>query len=211
MAKQSIHKFPDYKETPIELLIPYANNSRTHSESQISKIAKSIREFGFLNPIIVDAKGGIIAGHGRVLGAQKVGLKTLPTIEAKHLTPRQTRAYVIADNQLALEAGWDMDILRFEIEQLFDSEFDIAALGFNTDFLETLMNIDSDLPDLIKGARDPFQQKTFILHDDQASLIEGAISKAKKNPLIKTGLNTNSNGNAIVWICEQWLKTIDED
>jgi ParB-like chromosome segregation protein Spo0J len=105
--------FPQYKTAKVADLIPYARNSRTHSEAQVAKIAASIKEFGFLNPIITDGDNSIIAGHGRVLAAQKLGLENLPVIEAAHLSEAQRRAYVIADNRLALDgfrrivAGWN--------------------------------------------------------------------------------------------------------
>jgi ParB-like chromosome segregation protein Spo0J len=98
-------------------LTAYANNSRTHSDAQINEIAKSMQEFGFTNPILIDPDRGIIAGHGRLLAAMQIGLGSAPTITLANLTESQKRAYVIADNQLALNAGWDLDPLRFEIEQ----------------------------------------------------------------------------------------------
>ena len=97
--------FPAYKTVSTDSLVPYARNSRTHSEKQVDKIAASIKEFGFLNPVIVDGENGIIAGHGRVMAAKKLGLTELPVVEASHLTDAQRRAYVIADNRLALDAG----------------------------------------------------------------------------------------------------------
>jgi len=93
-------KFPDYKTASVDSLIPYARNSRTHSESQVDKIAASIKEFGFLNPVIVDGDNGIIAGHGRILAAKKLGMDEVPTVEASHLTDAQRRAYVIADKNI---------------------------------------------------------------------------------------------------------------
>ena len=125
--------FPAYKAFPVESLIPYARNSRTHSEAQVAKIAASIKEFGFLNPIITDGKGCIVAGHGRVLAAQKLGLKLLPVIEAEHLTEAQKRAYVIADNRLALDAGWDNDMLKIELQDLQGEGFNLELTGFNLD------------------------------------------------------------------------------
>lgn len=123
-------EFPEYKAVFTSSLIPYARNSRTHSDAQVAKIAASIREFGFLNPIIVDGKSGIIAGHGRVMAAQKLGLETLPVIEAGHLTEAQKRAYIIADNRLALDAGWDNDLLKIELQDLQADGFDLALTGF---------------------------------------------------------------------------------
>lgn len=199
-------KFPSIKKVKTIDLIPYARNSRTHSDEQINQIAASIKEFGFLNPIIIDGENGIIAGHGRVMAANKLNIKELPCVDASHLSETQRRAYVIADNQLALNAGWDLDMLRFEVSELSDSEFNLDLLGFADDVIGKLLDIDADLPELPDGDRDPFQQKTFTLHDEQANLIDDAIAKAKKDPRIETGLNENSNGNAIAWICEQWLK-----
>lgn len=123
--------FPAYKTIPVAELVPYARNSRTHSDAQVAKIAASIKEFGFLNPIITDGTGGIVAGHGRVLAAQKLGLDTLPVIEAEHLTEAQKRAYVIADNRLALDAGWDNDMLRIELQDLDAAGFDLSLTGFD--------------------------------------------------------------------------------
>jgi DNA modification methylase len=116
---------------PVSQLVPYARNSRTHSAAQVDKIAASIREFGFLNPIIVDGQSGIIAGHGRVMAAQKLGLTDLPVIEAAHLSEAQKRAYVIADNRLALDAGWDNEMLKIELQDLDAQGFDLALTGFD--------------------------------------------------------------------------------
>jgi len=122
---------PAYKAAKVADLIPYARNSRTHSAEQIGKIAASIREFGFLNPVIVDGANGIIAGHGRILAAQKLGLEDVPTIEASHLSEAQRRAYIIADNRLALDAGWDDEMLRVELRDLEATGFDLALTGFD--------------------------------------------------------------------------------
>lgn len=126
-------EFPEYKTVSVVSLIPYARNSRTHSDAQVAKIAASIREFGFLNPIIVDGNSGIIAGHGRVMAAQKLGLSNLPVIEAGHLTEAQKRAYIIADNRLALDAGWDNDLLKIELQDLQAGGFNLELTGFNLD------------------------------------------------------------------------------
>ncbi len=116
-------------------LIPYARNSRTHSDEQVAQIAASIREFGFTNPVLIDAENGIIAGHGRILGAGKLGMEQVPCIRLGHLTDAQKRAYVIADNKLALNAGWDEEMLRLEIADLHDLDFDLDLLGFSDDEL----------------------------------------------------------------------------
>ena len=104
--------FPPYKTARVAELVPYARNARTHSEAQVAQIAAPIREFGFTNPLLVDGERGVIAGHGRLLAARKLGLAEVPTIELGHLTPSQRRAYALADNRLALSAGWDEDLLR---------------------------------------------------------------------------------------------------
>lgn len=130
---------PTYKTAATSDLIPYARNSRTHSDAQVAKIAASIREFGFLNPIIVDGDNGIIAGHGRLMAAHKLGLAQVPVVEASHLTAAQKRAYVIADNRLALDAGWDNDMLKVELADLKMDGFDLALTGFEFDELGKLL------------------------------------------------------------------------
>lgn len=120
---------------PTADLIPYVNNSRTHSEAQVSQVAASIKEFGFTNPILVDEDGCIIAGHGRLLAAKKLGLDEVPTITLEGLTEAQRKAYIIADNQLALNAGWDLDMLKVEVERLAELDFNLDLLGFDDDFL----------------------------------------------------------------------------
>jgi len=120
-------------------LIPYAANSRTHSDAQVAQIAASIKEFGWTNPILIDGDNTIIAGHGRLLAARKLGLEEVPAIILDHLTKAQQRALVIADNQLALNAGWDMDMLKAEIEDLNLENFDINLLGFDEKFLDGLL------------------------------------------------------------------------
>jgi site-specific DNA-methyltransferase (adenine-specific) len=123
-------------------LIPYAKNSRTHSEIQVGQIAASIKEWGFTNPIIIDEDNGIIAGHGRLMAAQKLGLKDVPCVQVTGWSDAQKKAYVIADNKLALNAGWDDDMLRLELEDLQDMDFDVELLGFNADELDALLNDD---------------------------------------------------------------------
>jgi len=130
----------DLEQRPIADLTPYARNSRTHSEAQVAQIAASITEFGFTNPVLVDAEGGIIAGHGRVLAAQSLGLETVPVLVLDHLTEPQRRAYVIADNKLAINAGWDDDALRAEIEALAESGYDLDLIGFDAGELASLIS-----------------------------------------------------------------------
>lgn len=133
-------KLPDTLETiQIDALIPYARNSRTHSDAQVAQIAASIKEFGFTNPVLIDAGGGIIAGHGRVLAARKLGLTDVPCIRLDHLTDAQKRAYVIADNRLALNSGWDTEMLKVEFADLQELGFDLELTGFDLDEIKELL------------------------------------------------------------------------
>jgi DNA modification methylase len=140
-------KFPPIKTAQVADLIPYARNSRTHSDEQVTQIAASIKEFGFLNPVIVDGENGIIAGHGRVMAAKKLGMTELPAVEASHLTDAQRRAYIIADNKLALNAGWDDEMLRVEFAELSEAGFDLDLTGFSLDEIGALQ-IEEILPGL---------------------------------------------------------------
>ena len=124
----------------IEELIPYARNSRTHSDAQVAQIAASIKEWGWTMPILVDEQGGIIAGHGRVLAARSLGHKDVPVVIASGWSETKKRAYVIADNKLALNAGWDSDMLLIEIEELKKSNFEMELLGFNAEDLEKIIS-----------------------------------------------------------------------
>ena len=124
---------------PLGALIPYERNPRTHSEGQVAQIAASIREFGWTNPVLVDGASGIIAGHGRVLAARKLGLERVPVIELAHMSAAQKRAYVLADNQLALSAGWDEALLRLELADLSELGFDLGLIGFGEGELERLL------------------------------------------------------------------------
>lgn len=126
----------------IERLIPYVNNSRTHSEEQVAQIAASIKEFGFNNPVLIASDCGIIAGHGRVLAGRKLGLASIPCIRLEHLTEAQRKAYIIADNKLALNAGWNDELLRLEIETLHDLDVDLSLLGFDKIELNKLMGFE---------------------------------------------------------------------
>ena len=124
-------------------LIPYARNPRTHSDAQVAQIAASMVEFGWTNPVLVDGANGIIAGHGRVLAARKLGLDRVPVIELAHMSEAQKRAYVLADNQLALNAGWDEALLRLELTDLSELGFDLGLIGFGEGELERLIAGDS--------------------------------------------------------------------
>jgi DNA modification methylase len=148
---------------PLGELIPYARNPRTHSDAQVAQIAASIREFGWTNPVLVDGANGVIAGHGRVLAARKLGLERVPVIELAHMTEAQRRAYVLADNQLALNAAWDEALLRLELADLSEVGFDLGLIGFGEGELERLLAGDS---------------KTGLTEDDDApALPEQAVTR----------------------------------
>jgi len=136
-AKEMIDA-PKIEQRSVADLIPYAANSRTHSDAQIAQIAASIKEFGWTNPILIDGENTIIAGHGRLLAARKLGMKEVPAIILDHLSKSQQRALMIADNQLALNAGWDADLLKIEIEGLQLDNFDINLLGLSDAELSAL-------------------------------------------------------------------------
>jgi len=127
---------------PVDSLIPYARNARTHSEEQIAQIAASIREFGWTNPILTDGDKGVIAGHGRLAAARKLELTEVPVIELGHLTPEQKKAYILADNRIALNSGWDEELLKLELQELQGVDFDLDLLGFGDEEIERLLNGD---------------------------------------------------------------------
>jgi ParB-like chromosome segregation protein Spo0J len=193
---------------PLDRLKPYERNARTHSSDQVAQIAASIVEFGFTNPILVDSNDGIIAGHGRFTAAQELELKTVPVVVLDHLSERQRKAYILADNKLALNAGWDADLLRGELQDLAELDFEMPLLGWSEDELSDLLGdveVLEEMPALKEGDRDPIQQMTFTLHDDQAEIIKEAIEKAKvMGPFVDTG-NENSNGNALARVAELFL------
>jgi hypothetical protein len=137
---ENLHRMAKHIEMwLVDKLIPWARNPRTHSDAQVAQIAASIAEFGFNNPILIDTQAGIIAGHGRLLAARKLGLTEVPVIVLDHLSEAQKRAYVIADNKLAENAGWDDEMFRIEIEALQDESFDVSLLGFEDEELARLL------------------------------------------------------------------------
>jgi ParB-like chromosome segregation protein Spo0J len=132
----------------LEKLIPYARNARTHSADQVAQIAASIKEFGFTNPVLIDETGSIIAGHGRVLAARKLGLVEVPTIKLDYLNETQKKAYIIADNKLALNAGWDERMLGLEVKEIEEAGFDLSLMGFSEKELNELLAFADDDDDL---------------------------------------------------------------
>ena len=134
---------------PIAKLLPYVNNARTHSPEQITKLRSSLREFGFINPVIIDRDYGVIAGHGRILAAKEEGITEVPCVFVDYLTEAQKKAYIIADNRFAQDAGWDEELLRIEIESLQGADFDVSLTGFEADEIADLFagNKESDVKD----------------------------------------------------------------
>ena len=155
----------EMKLVPVSKLVPYVNNARTHSPEQIMKLRSSLREFGFINPVIIDCDYGVIAGHGRILAAKEEGITEVPCVFADHLTEAQKKAYIIADNRMAMDAGWDEELLRVEIEALQAADFDPLLTGFDTDEIADLFS-DSDS----KTVKDDDYDLTTAL--EKASFVE---------------------------------------
>lgn len=142
-----MEKEMQYYLADVSELIPYVRNARTHSEAQVAQIAASIREFGFLSPILVAEDNTILAGHGRLAAAQKLGLKKVPCVKENHLTETQKRAYIIADNKLSLNAGWDSELLAVELSELEGADFNLDLLGFDEAELSSIFDADKDVSD----------------------------------------------------------------
>ena len=155
----------DMKLVAIDKLVPYANNARTHSPEQINKLRGSLREFGFINPVIIDKDCGILAGHGRVAAAKAEGMESVPCVFAEHLTEAQKKAYILADNRFALDAGWDEEMLRVEMEALQGMDFDISLTGFD----------ESEIADLFAADDNEAQEDDF---DEEAALQAESFVKA---------------------------------
>ena len=151
---------------PLHELIPYARNPRSHSDAQVTQIAGSICEFGWTNPVLVDGANGIIAGHGRVLAARQLGLDRVPVIGLAHLSEAQRRAYVLADNQLALNAGWDEALLKLELADLSDLGFELGLIGFGAGELERLVELDPKYVDVIVRRWQDWSGKSAVLDED---------------------------------------------
>lgn len=152
----------------VDKLVPYANNARTHSPEQINKLRSSLREFGFINPVIIDRDYGVIAGHGRIEAAKAEGIKEVPCVFADHLTEAQKKAYIIADNRMALDAGWDEELLRVEIEALQGEDFDLALTGFDEKELSDLFGTgdDNEAKDDDFDLSEALEKASFVEHGD---------------------------------------------
>jgi hypothetical protein len=155
---------------------------------------------------LIDGENGIIAGHGRLMAAKKLGLEEVPTIELSHLSEAQRKAYILADNKLALNSGWDNDLLAIEFAELKLLDFDLDLTGFSSEEIgvDGFEADEVEMPDLRSGDKEPFQQMTFTLHDDQVEQIKAACDIAKKMGEFDS-LNENSNGNALARVCETFV------
>lgn len=155
-------------------LIVYANNARTHSPEQVNAIANSIQEFGFNNPVLIDSRNGVIAGHGRVLAAKQLGWAEVPTLELDHLTDDQKRAYIIADNQLALTAGWNYPLLASEIEAIAQAGMDVTLLGFTAGDLDLIERL--GVSDPIANPQQEWQGMPAFEQDNQKAFRQVLVS-----------------------------------
>jgi ParB-like chromosome segregation protein Spo0J len=200
----------------VDSLIPYINNSRTHTEEQVAQIAASIKEFGWTNPILLDGDNGIIAGHGRLRAAVKLSIAKVPCINLAHLTETQKKAYVIADNKIALNSGWDIQVLALELDALRDADMDLGLLGFSEADLSRMAD-DQDLAklnDMVGDADDEDDEPhdgdsekpdselfplSVMLEHEQRDAVFKAIRKAK------TEHHLDTSGQAIWVICKEYI------
>lgn len=194
-----------YREIRVDQLVPFARNPRTHSEAQVEQLRASIREFGFTNPLLIDSQGGIVAGHGRLLAAKAEGLESVPAIELHGLTEKQRRALMVADNQHALNSGWDFDLLVESLQEIGADDFSIDALGFTAQQMDQLLPEVQALPELPAGDRAGFQEMTFILADEQVRIVKAALQLARGSDEKDAG-SDNRNGNALTTICSSYVK-----
>jgi ParB-like chromosome segregation protein Spo0J len=164
------------EQIPTDKLIPYARNAKRHDAAQVSKLAGSIREFGFNNPVLIDKDNGIVAGHGRVMAAQKLELKTVPCIRLGHLTDTQRRAYILADNRLAeIGGGWDEEMMALELGDLRELDFDLDLIGLDNDKIESILNPPE--PDFAPGT------------EDEQGKLDQLVPKIVKCPACNTEFN----------------------
>ena len=215
---------------PVASLRAYARNSRTHTAEQVIEIAQSMREFGWTMPALIDPTDEIIAGHGRVLGAdliytggdgkpagtirmatgEAIPAGMIPVLVARGWSEAQKRAYVIADNQIGLNSGWDQDMLRLELSDLRDGGFDLSKLGFDEGDLRDLaigVNPLGAMPELNEGARSEFREMTFVLLAHQAEMVATAVKAGVEalGPMAEGQASQNANGNALAEICRAYL------
>lgn len=191
------------KKVDVAKLIPYINNAKIHSDLQITKLASSIREFGFVNPVLIDKDFNVIAGHGRLMAAQMLDMKQVPCLFIEGLSEAQRKAYILADNRLGEFAEWDMNLVGLELGELSEMNFDVDLTGFE------LPNVDMDdfgtSFDLDNGGKPEICQMTFTLHEEQKKAIQQAIDSVG-DCVEETFGNTNRNGNALYEVIRQWAE-----
>jgi len=190
---------------PLADLVPYASNSRTHTEYQVNQIANSMQEWGWTNPVLIDEHDGIIAGHGRIMAAAKLKIDQVPCIVMAGLTDAQRKAYVLADNKIALNAGWDFEMLAVELDLINDMGFDMTLLGFDKAELNDLIGTPNPPPlDEPKDQQDDdLDEIKFLLTSDQLAQVKRALKKAKNMPAYAG--DGNEDGNALAMICEMFV------
>lgn len=196
------------EEWKVSDLIEYARNPRKNDHA-VDKVAAAIREFGFRVPILAKSDKTVVDGHLRLKAAKKLGLETVPVMLCDDMTDAQVKAFRISVNRVAEFAEWDDELLRVEFAELEELGFDLGLTGFELDEIGALDFDEGEevgMPALPDGDKEPFQQKTFTLHDEQAAIVDDAVTLARTNPFVDTGLNENSNGNALALICQQWLE-----
>ena len=186
----------EMKLVPIGKLVPYVNNARTHSPEQINKLRSSLREFGFINPVIIDRDFGVIAGHGRILAAKEEGIAEVPCVFADHLTEAQKKAYIIADNRMAMDAGWDEELLRVEIEALQAEAFNLSLTGFDDKELSDLFKDDADVQEDDFDVDAELEKPTFSKTGDvwtlgRHRLVCGDSTKADTFEVLMNGRKAN--------------------
>ena len=200
----------------VEDLIPYINNPR-NNENAVDKVASSISEFGFKNPIFVDKNNVVVNGHTRLLASKKLGLKEVPVIVIDDLSEAQIKAFRIADNKTSEYAEWNEELLKIELEQLEEMNFNLECTGFDMDDIEQMLSLGFDYSEdefgedfeLPSGDKNPIQQRTFTLHDNQAFLIDFVINEAKEkynDNELETFGNTNKNGNLLYMVVKEWVE-----
>jgi len=194
-------------------LIPYANNAKSHPDDQVRKIASSIKNYGWDQPIVVDADNEIIKGHGRLKAAELLGLASVPVIRRTDLNHAELKAARIADNKTS-ESSYDDELLALEVEQLTDEAIDIESLGFGDKELDSLLgemsmedaDIKQAFDDLPTGERSEIRQRTFTLSEDQLDTVERALDIAKGKGDFPPGPNDNVNGNAIARVADKYIE-----
>lgn len=193
-----------FENWPIDRLVFYARNPRKNDHA-VDKVAAAIREFGFRVPICAKSDGTVVDGHLRLKAAKKLGLAEVPVVLADDMTEAQIKAFRLSVNKMAELAEWDTELLRLEFLDLEGDGFDLELTGFDADEIAELQfddDAETDMPELADGDREPFQQMTFTLHDDQADEVKAAIEKAKAMGAFVDSGNENGNGNALARICE---------